>query len=82
MESAFGNLNIDNAENVSNAIAKLVSEAAPGHAGLKAHVESGKALPEEPMDMVKAEASVIVAPMSLEETKEHRLKLMDERSRF
>ncbi|KAF4965724.1 hypothetical protein FSARC_6507 [Fusarium sarcochroum] len=82
MERAFGNLNSDNAENVPHAIAQLVSEAAPGHTGLEAAVQSGKPLPTELMGMVQTEAGKAAVPMSLEEAKEHRLKLMDERSRY
>ncbi|KAM0544342.1 hypothetical protein ACHAPJ_011878 [Fusarium lateritium] len=82
MERAFGNLNKDNAENIPHAIAQLVSEAAPGHSGLEAAVRGGKPLPTELMSMVQTEAGTTAVPMSLDEAKEHRLKLMDERSRY
>ncbi|KAJ4135298.1 hypothetical protein NW768_004922 [Fusarium equiseti] len=76
MECAFGNVE---AEKVPNPIAKLVSEAAPENPGLQAAVENGKPLPEELMEMVRNEAEL---PMSLAEAKEHRLKLMEERTKF
>ncbi|EKJ69289.1 hypothetical protein FPSE_10542 [Fusarium pseudograminearum CS3096] len=78
MERAFGNT-----ENVPipHPIATLVSEAAPDHIGIQAAVENGRPLPNELMEMVKREAGDCVMPMSLQEAKEHRLKLMEERSR-
>jgi hypothetical protein len=84
LEQAFGDLSTKDAEKIPNAIANLLSEATSGHSitALEAAVKSGTPLPKELMDMVKKEAAKIVGPMSLEEAKEHRLKLMDERSRF
>lgn len=82
MEAAFGGLSGDNATKVPNAVAKLVAEGEPEHPGLKAAVESGKPLPAELVSMVEAEADDSIMPMSLEEAKEHRLKLMDERTRY
>ncbi|KAF9774553.1 hypothetical protein IL306_007417 [Fusarium sp. DS 682] len=82
MEKAFGNLTEKNATNVPNTIAKLVSDGEPEHPGLKAAAESGNPLPKELMDMVENEADEFVMPMSLEEAKEHRLKLMDERTSY
>ncbi|KAF4335403.1 hypothetical protein FBEOM_10739 [Fusarium beomiforme] len=82
MEKAFGDLNEKNATKVPSAIAKLVSEGAPEHPGLKAAAENSNPLPKELMDMVKDEADESMTPMSLEEAKEHRLKLMDERTRY
>jgi hypothetical protein len=76
MERAFNNLD---AEKIFHPIAKIVSEAAPDHPGLQAAVEKGTPLPAELMDMVRREASL---PMSLAEAKEHRLKLMEERTKF
>ncbi|KAH7240356.1 uncharacterized protein BKA55DRAFT_577383 [Fusarium redolens] len=81
-ESAFRNLGEENASNVPNAVAKLVSEGEPEHPGLKAAAESGKPLPQELVNMVEAEADNSILPMSLEEAKEHRLKLMDERTSY
>jgi hypothetical protein len=75
MESAFGGLNEGSAKNVPNAVAKLVSEGKPEHAALKAAAESGNPLPEELVNMVQTEADESTMPMSLEEAKEHRLKL-------
>lgn len=82
MESAFGGLNEGSAKNVPNAVAKLVSEGEPEHAALKAAAESGNPLPEELVNMVETEADESTMPMSLEEAKEHRLKLMDERTSY
>ncbi|KAM0547482.1 hypothetical protein ACHAPJ_010355 [Fusarium lateritium] len=76
MERAFKNLD---AEKIFHPIAKIVSEAAPDHPGLQAAVQKGTPLPAELMDMVRGEASL---PMSLAEAKEHRLKLMEERTKF
>ncbi|CAF3573862.1 unnamed protein product [Fusarium graminearum] len=78
MERAFGNT-----ENfpIPHPIATIVSEAAPDHLGIQAAVERGRPLPNELMEMVKREAGDCVMPMSLQEAKEHRLKLMEERSR-
>ncbi|KAM0398828.1 hypothetical protein ACHAPZ_007793 [Fusarium culmorum] len=78
MERAFGNT-----ENVPipHPIATIVSEAAPDHLGIQAAVEKGRPLPNELMEMVKKEAGECVMLMSLQEAKEHRLKLMEERSR-
>ncbi|KAM0360472.1 hypothetical protein ACHAP4_002551 [Fusarium culmorum] len=78
MERAFGNT-----ENVPipHHIATIVSEAAPDHLGIQAAVEKGRPLPNELMEMVKKEAGECVMLMSLQEAKEHRLKLMEERSR-
>ncbi|UZP45137.1 hypothetical protein NXS19_012949 [Fusarium pseudograminearum] len=46
-----------------------------------AAVQRGIPLPPELMDMVKEEVSAFATPISLQEAKEHRLKLMEERSR-
>jgi len=78
MERAFGSVE---AEKVFHPIAKLVSEAAPDHPGLQAALESGTPLPQELRDMVRREA-ISRLPMSLAEAKEHRLKLMEERTKF
>ncbi|WZH49633.1 hypothetical protein QYS62_010836 [Fusarium acuminatum] len=84
LEKAFGDLSTEEAEKIPNAIANLLSEATSGQSipALEAAVNSGTPLPKELMDMVKKEAAKIAGLMSLEEAKEHRLKLMDERSRF
>lgn len=82
IESAFGGLNEESAKNVPNAVAKLVSGEEREHAGLKAAAESGNPLPEELVNMVQTEADEATLPMSLEEAKEHRLKLMDERTSY
>ncbi|KAJ4015533.1 hypothetical protein NW752_006993 [Fusarium irregulare] len=78
LERAFGNLE---AEKIFHPVAKLVSEAAPDHPGLQAALEHGTPLPQELMDMVRSEATSSL-PMSLAEAKEHRLKLMEERTKF
>ncbi|KAM0319687.1 hypothetical protein ACHAPQ_010226 [Fusarium lateritium] len=84
LEQAFGNLSTKDAGKIPHAIASLLSEAASDHSitALEAAVESGTPLPKELMDMVEEEAAKIAGPMSLEEAEEHRLNLMDERSRF
>lgn len=82
VERAFGNLSKEEAEKISHPIAQIVSEAAPEHDGLRAAAKSGKPLPEELMDMVRREAADSTMPMTLEEAKAHRLKLMDERGRL
>jgi hypothetical protein len=79
MEQAFGNMET---EEIPHPIAKMVSEAAPDHPGIRAVVESGQPLPEELMDMIQREAGDSVMPMSLSEAKGHRLKLMEERTKF
>ena len=78
MESAFGNVE---GEKVFHPVAKLVSEAAPDHPGLQAALQNGTPLPQELMDMVRSEATSSL-PMSLAEAKEHRLKLMEERTKL
>ncbi|KAF4992689.1 hypothetical protein FGRMN_7002 [Fusarium graminum] len=84
MEQAFQGLTAQDAEKIPSAVAKLLSESAPGHSisALDAAVRSDGSLPVELMNMVKEEAAKIEGPMSLEEAKEHRLKLMDERTQF
>ncbi|KAG5744564.1 hypothetical protein H9Q69_011576 [Fusarium xylarioides] len=82
MESAFGGMDEESAKNIPNAVAKLVSGGEPGHSNLKAAAESGNPLPEELVSMVQTEADEATMPMSLEEAKEHRLKLMDERTSY
>ncbi|KAF4443980.1 hypothetical protein F53441_11275 [Fusarium austroafricanum] len=83
-DKAFGNLEEKNANKVPRTLAKMMSEVAPDHDGLKAAVSagSGKSLPKELIDMVEAETGNLAIPMSLDEAKEHRLKLMDERTRY
>ncbi|KAF5680281.1 hypothetical protein FDENT_8484 [Fusarium denticulatum] len=82
MESAFGGMDEESAKNIPNAVAKLVSGGEQEPAGLKAAAESGNPLPEELVNMVQTEADEASMPMSLEEAKEHRLKLMDERTSY
>lgn len=81
MESAFGNLGSDKAENVPQALAELVLEKTPSHPGLEEAAKRGEPLPAELMEMVRDNFGDPV-PMSLEEAKEHRLKLMEARSAF
>ncbi|WXC47898.1 hypothetical protein QX201_007614 [Fusarium graminearum] len=78
VENAFGNLDT---EDVPHPIAKMVSDAAPDHPGIRAVAESGKPLPEELMIMIRREAGESAMLMSLLEAKEHRLKLMEERTK-
>ncbi|EYB21945.1 hypothetical protein FG05_30656 [Fusarium graminearum] len=78
VENAFGNLDT---EDVPHPIAKMVSDAAPDHPGIRAVAESGKPLPEELMIMIRREAGDSAMLMSLLEAKEHRLKLMEERTK-
>ncbi|KAM0346281.1 hypothetical protein ACHAPU_005708 [Fusarium lateritium] len=84
MEQAFQGLTAQGAEKIPSAVAKLLSESAPGHSisALDVTAQSSGSLPAELMNMVKEEAAKIQGPMSLEEAKEHRLKLMDERTQF
>ncbi|KAH6979175.1 hypothetical protein EDB82DRAFT_247320 [Fusarium venenatum] len=79
MEKAFGNLDAE--KSIPHPVAKIVSEAAPDHSGIQAAVERGTPLPAELMSMVQKEAGESAMPMTLQEAKEHRLKLMQERSR-
>ncbi|CZS83052.1 unnamed protein product [Fusarium graminearum] len=78
VENAFGNLDT---EDVPHPIAKMVSDAAPDHPGIRAVAESGKPLPEELMIMIRREAGDSAMLMSLLEAKGHRLKLMEERTK-
>ncbi|KAF5680020.1 hypothetical protein FHETE_562 [Fusarium heterosporum] len=84
MEQAFQGLTTQDAEKIPSAVANLLSQSAPGHSisALDAATRGGGSLPGELMNMVKEEAAKIEGPMSLEEAKEHRLKLMDERTQF
>ncbi|KAF5620156.1 hypothetical protein F52700_11476 [Fusarium sp. NRRL 52700] len=81
-DATFGGLSGDNATKIPNAVARLMAEGEPQDPGLKAAAESGKPLPAELVNMVEAEADESTMPMSLEEAKEHRLKLMAERTRY
>ncbi|KAF4472606.1 hypothetical protein FALBO_493 [Fusarium albosuccineum] len=82
MEYAFKNLGHENAKNVPQPVAQLILDSGPGHPGLKAAVECGERLPVELVEMVQQNAGDEAMPMSLEEAKEHRLKLMEERTSF
>ncbi|KAJ4324576.1 hypothetical protein N0V84_003855 [Fusarium piperis] len=82
MENAFGNLDGGNAENVPQAIAQLVLDKTPNHPGLEAAARKGAPLPAELMAMVRESVEEDTVPMSLEEAKEHRLKLMEIRTAF
>ncbi|KAH7140604.1 hypothetical protein EDB81DRAFT_655028 [Dactylonectria macrodidyma] len=81
VERAFGNLGKDEAAKVPQAIAQLILEKAPGHTGLETAGKRGQGLPPELMDIVRGEFGDAL-PMSLDEAKEHRLKLMDARTTF
>ncbi|RTE78942.1 hypothetical protein BHE90_006536 [Fusarium euwallaceae] len=81
MDSAFGNLGNKNAEKVPQAIAELILDKTPSHPGLEAAAKRGEPLPAELMEMVRENVGDTV-PMSLQEAKEHRLKLMETRSAF
>ncbi|KAH6975954.1 hypothetical protein BKA56DRAFT_487954 [Ilyonectria sp. MPI-CAGE-AT-0026] len=81
MEHTFDKLSKDDAEKVPPAIAQLVLEKAPGHPALEAAGKGKPGLPAELMGIVRKEFGDAV-PMSLDEAKEHRLKLMDVRSVF
>ncbi|KAF2717870.1 hypothetical protein K431DRAFT_333667 [Polychaeton citri CBS 116435] len=84
LEQAFQHLRPENADRVPQPVAQLISERFPehGHPGLKAaeNKQSEQALPPELMEMIDEQYSD--ATMSLKEAKEHRLKLMDERTAF
>ncbi|KAM0426062.1 hypothetical protein ACHAPT_008693 [Fusarium lateritium] len=82
MEHAFGNLGSDNAENVPQAIAELVLDKVSSHPGLEAAARKGEPLPAELMTMIRENVGDDAVPMSLEEAKEHRLKLMEARTVF
>ncbi|KAI5459022.1 hypothetical protein BGZ63DRAFT_270168 [Mariannaea sp. PMI_226] len=82
LERAFGGLDESNADKVPQAIAELVLSKAPDHPGLEAAYQTGKKLPAELQAMVRNEFGGDATPMSLEEAREHRLKLMDVRSTF
>ncbi|OBS18954.1 hypothetical protein FPOA_10678 [Fusarium poae] len=79
MEKAFGNMDDENVD-IPHPIAKMISEAAPDHSGIQAALEKGTPLPAELMTMVQKEAGGSAMTMTLKEAKEHRLKLMKERS--
>ncbi|KAH7144595.1 hypothetical protein B0J13DRAFT_595977 [Dactylonectria estremocensis] len=81
MERAFGNLGMDEAAKVPQAVAQLILEKAPGHSALEAAGKGLQDLPAELMDIVRSEFGDAV-PMSLDEAKEHRLRLMDVRTAF
>ncbi|KAH6891529.1 hypothetical protein B0T10DRAFT_485424 [Thelonectria olida] len=81
LERAFGNLDESNAEKVPPAIAELLLSKVRNHPGLEAAVKGGRPLPAEILAMVQEEfANGNEMPMSWEEAKEHRLKLMDVRT--
>ncbi|EEU41574.1 uncharacterized protein NECHADRAFT_54318 [Fusarium vanettenii 77-13-4] len=81
MDSAFGNLGSDNAGKVPRTIAEIVLDKTPSHPGLEEVVKRGEPLPAELMEMVRDNVGDPV-PMSLQEAKEHRLRLMEARSAF
>lgn len=81
MEHAFGNLNAENAENVPQPIAQLLLDKVPGHEGLRVAMEKGRELPLELTEMVRASFGDAM-PMSMDQAKEHRVKLMEVRSSF
>lgn len=82
IESALKGLGPENAENVPQAVAQLILDSVSSHPGLEAAVKDGAPLPAELMEMVRQNAGDAAVPMSLEEAKEHRLKLMQERTSF
>ncbi|KAM5356789.1 hypothetical protein ACJ41O_003435 [Fusarium nematophilum] len=82
MEHAFGNLGGENAGNVSRTIAELLLDKAPSHPGLGAAAKTGEPLPAELMAMVREDFGNDALPMSLDEAKEHRVKLMEARTGF
>lgn len=80
MERTFAKLNASEAEKVPPVIAQIVSEKTGGHEVLEAAASaSKKQLPPELTQMVR-DMYGDAMPMSLEEAKRHRLKLMDERT--
>ncbi|KAF7549930.1 hypothetical protein G7Z17_g6066 [Cylindrodendrum hubeiense] len=81
MENTFDRLGKGEETKVPPAIAQLILEKAPGHPGLEAAGKGKQSLPEELMDIVRNELEDVV-PMSLEEARAHRLKLMDVRTVF
>ncbi|CAG9982962.1 unnamed protein product [Clonostachys byssicola] len=84
MDRAFMNLKAAEANKVASPITQTILDKAPSadSSGLKAAAEGDThALPVELMDMLADEFDGAL-PMSLEDAKEHRLKLMDIRTRF
>ncbi|CAG9948297.1 unnamed protein product [Clonostachys rosea f. rosea IK726] len=84
MDRAFMNLKAAEANKVARPIAQTILDKAPSadNSGLKAAAEEGThGLPVELMSMLADEFDDAL-PMSLEEAKEHRLKLMDIRTAF
>uniref|UniRef100_A0A8H7NBF2 Uncharacterized protein n=1 Tax=Bionectria ochroleuca TaxID=29856 RepID=A0A8H7NBF2_BIOOC len=82
MDRAFMNLKAAEANKVARPIAQTILDKAPSadNSGLKAAAEEGThGLPVELMSMLADEFDDAL-PMSLEEAKEHRLKLMDIRT--
>lgn len=85
LESVFGSSNEDRGAAISKLPAELVSLLREkGLVGNEGPVHSGGRLPNELMDIVRKhfEANADALPMTLEEAKEHRKKLMEERSGF
>ncbi|VUC30769.1 unnamed protein product [Clonostachys rosea] len=84
MDRTFKNLQPAEANKVAKPIAQMILDKAPStdNSGLKAAAEGGThGLPVELMSMLADEFDNAF-PMSLEEAKEHRLKLMDIRTGF
>ncbi|KFA54266.1 hypothetical protein S40293_07830 [Stachybotrys chartarum IBT 40293] len=81
LDQAFGKLRVPDANKVPQPIAKLILERAPGDKieALQAAANGRRELPPVVLEMVRSQFGDAL-PMSDEEAKEHRLKLMDERT--
>jgi hypothetical protein len=81
LENTFQHANEENASDIPQVIAEHMKERIPDNQIIETAVSAGKSLPAELTNMIKQDLEGESLLMTLEEAKEHRLKLMDIRSR-
>ncbi|VUC23569.1 unnamed protein product [Clonostachys rosea] len=81
LDNIFQDATDENAGDIPQVIAQHMKERIPSNEIVDTAVETGKSLPAELTNMIREELEGDSLLMSLDEAKEHRLKVMDVRSR-